>query len=87
MQVVLRDGVETNWLSGGRAFTVLAVEGSELRLWADREHTCALFPISDFRIVDARLSRFWLADSRRADFGEIVLRPIEWQRSGFWEEY
>jgi hypothetical protein len=94
MKVILREDVTGygGWLNPGQVYTVLSVERSgahaHLRLWADRQETCALFPAMDFRVVDAHLSRLWLVDADYLhEYGGVNLLPIEWQSRGFLERY
>ena len=78
------------WLRPSETLTVLAISnaptaGTQYLIWSDQQHTAALFPASDFKIVDARLSRRWVASFDASGF--VFLAPGEWQSNGFWERF
>jgi hypothetical protein len=68
------------WLDANIAITVLAVrsapEGSKLLLWSDAQETAALFPASDFDIVDFTIPSVWVANIDLN--GYVELSPHEW---------
>lgn len=92
MKVVSIPGAKSSvgWLKPEETLTVLAIsnvgaEGTKYLIWSDEQDSIALFPASDFKIVDSTLSRRWVAGIDANGF--IYLAPSAWQMNGFWESY
>ncbi|WP_411384036.1 hypothetical protein ACK3BK_07615 [Pseudomonas sp. L7] len=80
----------TGWLGEGEILTVLAMnvsplEGVKYLIWSAAQETVALFPGTDFDLVDKHLSPRWVV--RLDPTGNFDLGPEAWQVDGFWEKY
>jgi hypothetical protein len=92
MKVVARDGVKSleDWLEPGQYLSVLAISstpstGSRFLLWSKKQSGPALFPASDFEVLDQSLPPAWVA---QVDLnGYVEFAPKEWLCEGFWERY
>lgn len=78
------------WLPANQTLTVLAVSsfasvGSKYLIWSEAQQCPALFPASDFEIVDSHLPAVWIASLDLN--GYIHLAPPCWHEVGFWERY
>jgi len=77
------------WFKSGQIVTVLAVcnykSGSKYLIWSDLQSGDALFPVSEFEIVDPTLSRRWVAEINLNGF--IDLTPSAWMEKGFWDRH
>ncbi|MNV94797.1 hypothetical protein D3C71_1896250 [compost metagenome] len=78
------------WFSEGEVITVLAFSGArneeaKILLWSGKQQVSALFPTSEFSIVDNRLPRSWVVKSTSEGF--FSLAPESWHREDFWEMF
>lgn len=90
MKIILKPDsrVPDGWLPRNEVLTVLAINndstGTKFLLWSKQQECAALFPATDFEIVDGGLSRSWIASMDLT--GYIFLAPPEWQLD-FWDRY
>lgn len=78
------------WLEKGEWLTVLALsaapnDGVKFLLWSAKQESVALFPGTDFDVVDGRLSRRWVFNLDSQGF--VYLAPNVWQVEEFWSKY
>lgn len=92
MKVIPRPDTKSpvGWLEPDKTVPVLAVnitatEGAKYLIWSNAQQSVALFPASEFEIVDDKLSRRWVASLDANGF--IYLAPRGWHVHGFWEDY
>ncbi len=75
----------SSWYSVGKVYDVLELSvsdksGVSIRLESDEIGTPALFPLSDFEIVDGTLPRNWIIVARS---GFMRLTPAAWAELDF----
>ena len=87
-----RDSAQSaeGWFHFGTAVPVLAIsvhpaDCMKFLLWSTINESVALFPATDFEVVDGAVPASWHAKSW--DNGFIELSPPEWQSPNFWERY
>jgi hypothetical protein len=78
------------WLTIRRDYIVLSVDVDQnkevlFRLISDNSPSPVLFNSRQFEVVDGRLPSNWVAWNDET--GAFGLRPKEWLRPGFWEDY
>jgi len=76
-------------LTIGKTYIVIEIScgessGLDYRLIDDDSDNSALYFFSQFEVVDARLSSYWVADVSKDG---IYLSPKEWSDLGFWEKF
>lgn len=79
-----------NWLHFGVNYPVQAVyfdrqQGVRYRIISNDAATPALFPASDFTLVDGAIPAAWSAFVHPN--GEFELSPAAWVEPGFWSRY
>ena len=92
MKVTLSPSAKSGygWFDPSEVLIVLAANsvpsgGSRFLLWSEKQSTAALFPVSDFEIMDNRLPSAWVA---KVDLnGYLELAPPEWLSADFWERF
>lgn len=80
----------SRWCTIGKIYDVLMIliEGgqAQLRLISDEREVPALFPLTDFEIVDGSLPANWIIAATTAG-GGVALTPERWADVGFWEAF
>ncbi len=79
-----------DWLTPGRLYEVLGIEGNYYRLLSDENHHYCpnepfLYSFTGFIIKDKIEPPFWVTEV--GDEGERYSGPPEWHKIGFWEDY
>jgi hypothetical protein len=81
---------DANWLRCGARYTVQAVyfdrqQGVRYRIMSDDAATPALFPATEFTLIDGTMPDSWIAFVHSN--GEFELSPPAWVEPGFWARY
>jgi hypothetical protein len=81
---------DQHWLHFGSNYAVQAIDfdrqrGVRYRIISEDAATPALFPVSDFTIVDHRIPASWCA--RAYPSGGFELSPAAWLEANFWVRY
>lgn len=80
----------SNWLTIAEIYNVLSIIQDVhgrwlLRLIADKHPRVALFPLTQFEILSAKVPQTWIVTWK--DSGLFELTPEAWSRPGFWEDF
>ncbi len=81
---------QSSWLTVGKIYDVLSVVFDAhgrwlLRLPSDSYPGVGLFPIEQFKVVDARVPSCWIVTWNAN--GVFELTTQDWSNPGFWEAY
>jgi hypothetical protein len=88
VQYIAQD--DANWLRSGANYPVQAVyfelqKGVRYRIISNDAATPAMFPASDFTLIDGTIPTSWFVYVHSN--GDFELSPAAWLEPGFWSRY